>query len=95
VISLFDALNKCTNLSGIRNSRPHKRWTKVNFDVDGLKLERWCVKTLITLSIGGPTAWGSAFPIINNLHLLNARFRFDSRPHLQNFVANVVAGFPS
>ena len=25
-----------------------------NFDVDGVNLEKWCLKTLITLSIAGP-----------------------------------------
>jgi hypothetical protein len=58
VIGLFQALNDCTRLSDVRNSLPPRRWTRANFDVDGKKLERWCLKTLITLSLGGSMPLG-------------------------------------
>src|SRR5580704_8709663 len=58
VIGLFQALKDCMRLSNVRYALPPRRWTRTNFDVDGRKLERWCLKTLITLSIGGPMPLG-------------------------------------
>src|ERR1700733_9124119 len=58
VIGLFQALRDCMRLSNVRCALPPRRWTRTNFDVDGRKLERWCLKTLITLSIGGPMPLG-------------------------------------
>jgi hypothetical protein len=58
VIGFHDALKECLRLSEVRGKVHGKRWTRVNFDVDGLKLERWCLKTLITLSLGGPLPLG-------------------------------------
>ena len=57
-ISLSDALKECVRLRDVRGPFPSKRWTRINFDIDGGKLERWCLKTLITLSIGGPMPLG-------------------------------------
>src|ERR1700691_2797166 len=57
-ISLSDALKECVRLRDVRGPVPSKRWTRINFDIDGRKLERWCLKTLITLSIGGPMPLG-------------------------------------
>lgn len=53
VIEVFRALRDAVRLSNVRGNLPMRRWTKRNFDVDGVRLERWCLKTLITLSIGG------------------------------------------
>jgi hypothetical protein len=53
VIQVFGALRQAVQLSNIRGSLPLRRWRTVKFQVDGVNLERWCLKTLITLSIGG------------------------------------------
>lgn len=58
VIQLFDALRKAVQLSDVRSKLAPRRWTTKRFDVDGTNLERWCLKTLITLSIGGESALG-------------------------------------
>ena len=58
VIQVFGALRKAVRLSHVRGKQPLKRWTKTYFDVDGAKLERWCLKSLITLSIGGSAPLG-------------------------------------
>lgn len=53
VIEVFNALRDAIRLSDVRSKLSKRRWTKTYFDVNGVKLERWCLKTLITLSIGG------------------------------------------
>jgi hypothetical protein len=57
-IQVFEALRKAVRLSNVRSSLPQRRWRNVKFDVDGVNLERWCLKTLITLSIGGSPQLG-------------------------------------
>jgi|SRR5882762_1239611 len=58
VIQVFDALRKAVKLSDVRSNLAPRRWTTEHFDIDGVNLERWCLKTLITLSIGGTSPLG-------------------------------------
>jgi len=58
VIQVFGALRDAVRLSDVRSNLPLRRWTKSHFDVDGARLERWCLKTLITLSTGGSVPLG-------------------------------------
>ncbi len=58
VIQVFDALGKAVQLSDVRSNLAPRRWRTEHFDVDGTNLERWCLKTLITLSIGGTSPLG-------------------------------------
>ena len=58
VIRVFGALREAVRLSDMRSKAPLRRWPNVKFDVDGINLERWCLKTLITLSIGGSLPLG-------------------------------------
>jgi hypothetical protein len=58
VIQVFGALREAVRLNNVRSSLSVRRWQTAKFDVDGLKLERWCLKTLTTLSIGGSLALG-------------------------------------
>jgi hypothetical protein len=53
VVQLFSVLREALDLNDVRSKMTPRYWNKKYFDIDGTKLERWCLKTLITLSIGG------------------------------------------
>jgi hypothetical protein len=48
----FDAIRQSTTLSKVRNRNSGTRWTIKRYLVDGPKLERWFLKTLINLCHG-------------------------------------------
>lgn len=44
---------------GRRLAASGKNWPIETFSVDGLAIERWCLKTLITMALGGPSPIGA------------------------------------
>jgi hypothetical protein len=59
VVQVFSALRLALDLNDVRSKMSPRHWNKKYFDIDGTKLERWCLKTLITLSIGGSLPLGA------------------------------------
>jgi hypothetical protein len=57
-IQLRKALCDVTGLSEARKLRPPQNWPVETFTVNGFALERWCLKTLITIAFGGPVPIG-------------------------------------
>ncbi len=57
----FDVLRQSQGLSNIRNRNPKTRWTIKRYKIDGPRLERWFLKTLINinLSFGGSLRIGT------------------------------------
>jgi hypothetical protein len=58
-ISARNNLKEAFRLHQVRSNARVGRWTKSRFEVDGINLERWFLKTLITLSFGGPLPVGA------------------------------------
>jgi hypothetical protein len=57
-IQTFKTINEFIRLGHVRSSVPVRRWTVKKFDVDGINFERWCLKTLINLTVDGPARIG-------------------------------------
>ena len=52
-IEAFNAFRESVRLTDIREKMKEMRWTVVHLPVDGDLLERWFLKTLINLTVGG------------------------------------------
>src|SRR5713101_8269307 len=52
-IVAFDAFRESVRLTDIREKMKERRWTVVHLPLDGDLLERWFLKTLINLTVGG------------------------------------------
>jgi hypothetical protein len=52
-IQLRNAICDVAELSELRKRLPPQDWPQEKFSVNGFALERWCLKTLITLAVGG------------------------------------------
>jgi hypothetical protein len=52
-IAAFNAFRKSVRLTDIREKIKERRWSVVRLPVDGDKLERWFLKTLINITVGG------------------------------------------
>lgn len=50
----FDILRQQTKLTNERSKEPHKKFRRVDFQINATALERWLLKTLINLSYEGP-----------------------------------------
>ena len=63
-IELRKALCDIVDLSEARSEMQPQPWPLKTFSVDGLKLERWCLKTLVTIAIDGdiPIGDGDSAP---------------------------------
>lgn len=55
-----DVLREQTRLMNIRSTRPNVRWTVKRYEIDGLKLQRWFLKTLINITYGNELKIGSS-----------------------------------
>jgi hypothetical protein len=51
-IGARDVLKECVRLNDVRSKAGHRSWSVSRFEVVGTNLERWCLKTLITLGYG-------------------------------------------
>jgi hypothetical protein len=52
-IAAFNAFRESVRLTDIREKIKERRWTVVRLPIDGDRLERWFLKTLINITIGG------------------------------------------
>jgi hypothetical protein len=52
-IKAFNVFRECVRLTGIREVMKERMWNKVRLVIDGAGLERWFLKTLINLTVGG------------------------------------------
>jgi hypothetical protein len=52
-LKAFDAFRESVRLTDIRGKLPNTRWTFKHMKIDGPKLERWFLKTLMNMSVGG------------------------------------------
>jgi hypothetical protein len=57
-IQLRKALCISADLSETRRRMPPQDWPVKTFSINGIALERWCLKTLITIAYGGKTPIG-------------------------------------
>jgi hypothetical protein len=61
-IAAFNAFRKSVQLTDIREKIKERRWAVLHLPVDGAKLERWFLKTLINITIGGKSARSRIHP---------------------------------
>lgn len=63
-IDAFGALREAQRIQIIREARPNRRWLRRFYDVDGVLLERWFVKTAIDLvnASGARVSWFGGLP---------------------------------
>lgn len=75
-IDLFKVFKEATRLQRVREGMGAMRWSHSVFKIDGSKLETWCLKTLITLSVGGRVCLGpnSTDPNKPDKHLVRSCF---------------------
>jgi hypothetical protein len=57
-IAARDVFRECTRLTNVRQSIAPRRWSISHLGINGLALERWFLKTLINLAIGGDARIG-------------------------------------
>jgi hypothetical protein len=52
-IAAFDVLRECVRLTDVREVMKERLWHIVRLEIDGAGLERWFLKTLISITAGG------------------------------------------
>ena len=57
-IRAFEVFRECVRLFNMRQKMKPRRWSVSRFPVEGMKLERWFLKTLITITANGPAPIG-------------------------------------
>src|SRR5260370_7179973 len=86
-IKTFDAFRQSTRLQNVRSGMKARRWRVSRFKVDGTKLERWFLKTLINVAAGsshqiGPEAQHAGEPSTGLIEIVFGEKRFQPRAGL-------------
>jgi hypothetical protein len=81
-LKAFDAIRESVRISSVRNGKCAKSWRVVRFQLDGSRLERWFVKTLININYGGesfigPDSRSTGFPSQELVEIAYGRSSFE------------------
>jgi hypothetical protein len=57
-IKAFNVFRECVRLTDVRQLMKERLWNIVRLNIDGAVLERWFLKTLVNVTVGGPQRIG-------------------------------------